>query len=168
MRFKQQDTRPLLVVGVERNLAFFREVTQNSKAICGMLAGNHDETPLKQLGKLVWPVFEVEGARLRTEALVALDTAVDAHRHASGIDQVWRAAVDGKCRQIFVEKDFTYPAELSADGKQLLPFSGTGASNVDDAVDEVVELVMQRGGEVFFYPEGNLSSHQRIAATLRR
>ena len=165
---QKADPRPLVITGVERNLAFFREVTKNEKAICGMLAGNHDLTPPDKLGKLVWPVFEVDATRLRTEALVALDEAVDAHRHASGIDQVWRAAVEGKCRMLFVEKDFHYPAELSADGNQLLPYSGKGAANLDDAVDEVIELVMATGGEVFLYSSGDLEVHQRIAACLRR
>jgi hypothetical protein len=165
---QKSDPRPLVLTGVERNLAFFREVTKNAEAICGMLAGNHDQTPADKLGKLVWPVFEVEATRLRTEAMVALDEAVDAHRHASGIDQVWRAAVDGKCRLLLVEKDFHYPAELSADGKTLLPFTGKGAANLDDAVDEAIERVMATGGDVFFYAPGDLETHQRIAACLRR
>lgn len=165
---QRADPRPLVVTGVERNLAFFREVTKNAESVRGMLAGNHDETPPDKLGKLVWPVFEVESTRLRAEALVALDDAVDAHRHASGIDQVWRAAVGGKCRILFVDKEFHYPAELSDDGNQLLPYSGKGAANLDDAVDEVIERVMATGGEVCFYPTGDLDVHQRIAAALRR
>lgn len=165
---QKQDARPLVIVGVERNLAFFQEVTQNAKAICGMLAGNHDETPVKQLGKLVLPVFEVQGTRLRTAALVALDAAVGKQRHTSGIDQVWRAAVNGKVSKLFVEKDFSYPAELAEDGMRLLPFTGQGPANLDDAVDEVIERVMETGGEVFFYGQGDLSVHERIAAVVRR
>src|SRR5262249_53605529 len=49
---------PLIVVGVERNLAFFQEVTRQAASIVGMLAGNHDKTSPSALGKLVWPVFE--------------------------------------------------------------------------------------------------------------
>ena len=35
---------PLVVVGVERNLAFYRDVTRQPGAIIGLLAGNHDKT----------------------------------------------------------------------------------------------------------------------------
>jgi hypothetical protein len=159
---------PLVVVGVERNLAFYREVTRQAAAVVGMLAGNHDKTSPAALGKLVWPVFEAGATVRRTEALVRLDEAVSAQRHTSGIDQVWRAVAGGKCGVLLVEKDFKYPADLSPDGDRLLPYSGRGAGALDDAVDEVIERVLSAGGEVFFYPAGDLDVHQRIAAVLRR
>jgi hypothetical protein len=159
---------PLVVVGVERNLAFYREVTRQTPAIVGMLAGNHDKTSPSALGKLVWPVFDSGATLRRTEALVQLDQAVSAHRHASGIDQVWRAAVGARCRTLLVEKDFKYPADLSPEGDRLLPYTGKGAAALDDAVDETIERVMDTGGEVFFYGSGDLDVHQKIAAVLRR
>jgi hypothetical protein len=159
---------PLVVVGVERNLAFYREVTRQTTAIIGMLAGNHEQTPPSALGKLVWPVFDTGATLRRTEALVQLDEAVSAQRHSSGIDQVWRAAVGGRCRTLLVEKEFKYPADLSPEGDRLLPYTGKGAAALDDAVDEVIERVMDSGGEVFFYPAGDLGAHQKIAAVLRR
>jgi hypothetical protein len=159
---------PIVVVGVERNLAFYREVTNQSGAVVGMLAGNHDRTSPSALGKLVWPVFEAGATLRRTEALVQLDQAVGANRHASGIDQVWRVAAAGNCRTLLVEKEFHYPADLSPEGDRLLPYTGKGAGALDDAVDEVIDRVLESGGEVFFYPAGDLGVHQRIAAVLRR
>jgi hypothetical protein len=159
---------PLVVAGVERNLAFYREVTRQSGAIVGMLAGNYDQTSPSALGKLVWPVFESGATLRRTEALVQLDRAVSAHRHASGIVQVWRAAVGAKCKTLLVEKDFRYPGDVSPEGDRLLPYTGQGASALDDAVDEVIERVMDTGGEVFFYEPGDLDVHQQIAGVLRR
>jgi len=159
---------PLIVAGVERNLAFFQEVTRQATAILGMLAGNHDKTAPSELGKLVWPVFDSGATLRRTDALVQLDQAVSAHRHASGIDQVWRAAVGAKCRTLLVEKDFKFPADVSPEGDRLLPHTGQGPAALDDAVDEVIERVMETGGEVFFYGSGDLGIHQKIAAVLRR
>ena len=143
-------------------------MTRLAYSIVGMLAANHDKTPPSVLGKLVWPVFESGATVRRTEALVELDRAVGVHRHASGIDQVWRAAVGGKCRTLLVEKAFKYPADLSADGLRLLPYTGKGAAALDDAVDAVIERVLGAGGEVYFYPPGDLDVHQKIAAVLRR
>jgi hypothetical protein len=165
---QRDDPLPLVVAGVERNLAFFQEVTRHSAAIVGMLAGNHDKTAASELGKLVWPVFDSGATLRRTEALVQLDQAVSANRHASGIDQVWRAAGGAKCRTLLVDKEFKYPADLSPAGDRLLPYTGRGPGALDDAVDEVIERVMSTGGEVFFYPASNLDVHQRIAAVLRR
>jgi hypothetical protein len=158
---------PLVVAGVERNLAFYQEVTRQAGSIVGMLAGNHERTPPSALGKLVWPLFDSGATIRRTEALVRLDQAVSAHRHASGIDQVWREAVGGNCRTLLVEKEFKYPADLSPEGDRLLPYTGRGPQALDDAVNEVIERVMASGGEVFFYSPGDLDIHQQIAAVLR-
>ncbi|HZY90260.1 MAG TPA: hypothetical protein VFE78_35890 [Gemmataceae bacterium] len=165
---QKADPLPLVVVGVERNLAFFREVTRQSGSVVGMLAGNHDRTSPSALGKLVRPVFESGATVRRTEALVQLDSAVGVNRHASGIAQVWRAAAGAKCKTLLVEKDFKYPADLSPEGDRLLPYTGRGAGSLDDAVDEAIERVLGAGGEVFFYPAGDLDVHQRVAAVLRR
>lgn len=162
------DPRPLVVVGVERNLAFFKEVTSHSAAVAGMLAGNHDQTEASALGKLVWPIFDTGATLGRTDALVELDAAVSGNRHASGIDQVWRAAAGGKVKTLLVEKDFKYPADVSPEGNQLLPYTGEGAQALDDAVDEAIERVMETGGDVFFFAPGDLDTHQKIAAVLRR
>jgi hypothetical protein len=158
---------PLVVVGVERNLAFYQEVTRQSGSIVGMLAGNHDKTTSSALGKLIWPVFESGATVRRTEALVQLDEAVSAHTHASGIAQVWREVAGAMCRTLLVEKDFKYPTDVSPDGNVLLPHTG-GKTSLDDAVDEIIERVMDTGGGVYFYPSGDLGVHQKIAAVLRR
>ncbi len=157
---------PLVVVGVERNLAFFREVTRHAGDIIGMLAGNHEKTSPHELGKLVWPVFEHGAIARRTEALVQLDNAVNANRYASGIAQVWREIVGGKVRTLLVEKDYKYAADLANDGVTLAKYTGEGPQALDDIVDESVERVLARGGEVFFYQSGDLGVHQRIAAVL--
>jgi hypothetical protein len=159
---------PLVVVGVERNLAFFQEVTRHAESITGMVAGNHERTSPTELGKLVWPIFDAAATRRRTEALVQLDEAVSAGRFASGINQVWRAAVGGKCRTLLVDKEFHYPADLSGEGDRLLKYTGRGPQALDDAVDEAIERVMDKGGDVFFYSPGDLETHQGIAAVLRR
>ena len=164
---QKEDPLPIVVVGVDRYLAFYQEITKNPDAIVGLVAGSHDETSPSALGKLVWPVFTAGATLRRTRALVRLGEAVKANRHASGIDQVWRAAFDKRCQTLLVEDDFAYPADLAPNGDRLLPYSGKGSASLDDAVDEVIEKVLADGGEVFFYDPGVLDQHQRIAAVLR-
>jgi len=157
---------PLVVAGVERNIAFFQEVTSHASVITGLLAGNHEGKSPSELGKVVWPIFDAAATGKRTHALIDLDSAVDANRHASGLDQVWRAAVAGKVKTLLVEKDFHQAADLSEDGTKLLDFTGKGAAALDDVVDEVIERVMENGGAVFFYSPDDLQVHQKIAAVL--
>jgi len=167
---KIQDGHPLpiVLVGAERNLAFYHQVTSQEKSIVGMLTGNHETTSPRDLGALVWPVFEAGATSERTAALVRLDEAVSKNRSASGIVRVWNAAAARKCEILLVEKDFKYPADVNADGTKLLPYTGKGPQALDDAVDEIIERVMAAGGKVYFYGSGDLGVHQKIAAILRK
>ena len=161
------DHLPLIVVGVDRYLALYQEVTKDPDAIVGVVAGSHDDPNPSALGKLTWPVFKSGMTLRRTRALVRLKEAVGVNRHASGIIQVWRAAYEKRCQTLLVEAEFEYPADLNPQGDLLIPYSGQGEAALDDAVDEVIEKVMADGGEVFFYEPGVLDLHQRIAAVLR-
>jgi hypothetical protein len=167
LSIQKEDHLPLVLVGVDRFLAFYQEVTKDPDAIVGLVAGSHDQPNPSSLGKLVWPVFQAGTTLKRTRALVRLKQAVSANRHASGIDQVWRAAFEKRCQTVLVEAGFEYPADLDPQGARLLPYSGRGAAALDDAVDEVIEKVLADGGEVFFYEDGVLDLHQKIAAVLR-
>jgi hypothetical protein len=164
---QKEDHLPVVAVGVERYLAFYQEVTKDPDAVVGCVAGSHDNPNPAALGKLVWPVFKAGATLKRTRALARLNQAVSVNRHASGIDQVWRAAFDKRCQLLLVETGFEHPADLAPQGDRLLPYTGRGAAALDDAVDEVIERVVVDGGEVFFYDPGVLDLHQRIAAVLR-
>ncbi len=166
-KIQKEDHVPLVVVGVDRYLAFYQEVTKDPNAIVGVVAGSHDDPNPAALGRLVWPIFKAGATLTRTRALARLGEAVSINRHASGIDQVWRAAFEKRCQTVLVEKGFEYPADLAPQGDRLLPYSGKGAAALDDAVDEVIERVIADGGEVFFYDPGVLDVHQQIAAVLR-
>src|SRR5262249_17501356 len=164
---QKEDHVPVVVVGVERYLAFYQEVTKDPDAIVGGGAGSHDDPTPAPLGRLVGPVFKPGATRRRPRAPARLHEAVSANRHASGIDQVWRAAFEKRCQILLVETGFEHPADLSPQGDRLLPYSGRGPAALDDAVDEVIERVIADGGDVFFYDPGVLDLHQRIAAVLR-
>jgi hypothetical protein len=164
---QKEDHLPVVVVGVDRYLAFYHEVTKDPDAIVGVVSGSHDNPQPHALGRLVWPVFKAGATLRRTRALVRLDEAVAVNRHASGIDQVWRAAFEKRCQTLLVETGFEHPADLAPSGDHLLPYSGRGPSALDDSVDEVIERVLADGGEVHFFDPGTLDVHQRIAAVLR-
>jgi hypothetical protein len=164
---QKEDHLPLVVVGVDRYLAFYQEVTKDADAIVGVVAGSHSNPNPSTLGKLVWPVFKAGNTLKRTRALARLHEAVSLNRHASGIDQVWRAAYEKRCQVLLVETGFHHRADVAPDGDRLLAYSGRGEAALDDAVDEVIEKALSDGGEVFFYEPGVLDLHQEIAAILR-
>jgi hypothetical protein len=161
------DRQPVVLVGIERYLAFYQEIARDPDSIIGMITNSDANPNPATLGKTVWPVFQSGSTLRRSRALARLSEAVRANRHASGMHQVWRAAFEKRVQVLLVEQDFSYPADLGPEGATLLPFTGKGEGAMDDAVDELIERVMADGGEVFFYEPGTLDTHQQIAGILR-
>lgn len=166
--FLQDDPLPLVVVGVDRNLAFFNEVTNHAGAVLGTLQGAHDKTSSHELGKLVWPLVQAKLAEQRAEVFQELDRAVSEQKFVSGVGEAWRLAREGRGKLLVVEQDYHFPARVDESGMHLTPAEDvTSADVVDDAVDDIIETVLSKGGRVRFVENGTLDAHQRIALILR-
>ena len=166
--FQTEEKLPLVVVGVDRYLAFYREVSRYSDDIVGTVEGNYDHASEHELAQLAWPAMQDYLARRRADALERLDAAVGAQRSSSTIGEVWRMAKEGRGDMLLVEQDFHYPATVDETGMILSPAEdATEPGVIDDAVDEVIEEVMAKGGSVVFVDNGALEQHQRIALILR-
>ena len=159
-----EDRRPVIVVGVERWLSFFTEVTSHADALAGYVTGNQDETPERELAELVMPAFVEYQRQQRADALAKLDDAMSGKRFAGGIDEVWRLAQTGRIDHLFVEEDFRYPA--IADDYHVEAAADDDPEAVN-AVDLTIARVLRTKGEVTFVAEGKLTEHRRIAAALR-
>ncbi len=163
-----EEKLPLILLGVERDLAFYNEVTGNKEIIIGEIKGNYDRANEHDLSRLIWPVVSRHIKKRRNELLEKLKNAVSAQRATSGIDEVWRFTLEGRCDTLLVEEGFHYPAALSADGRRLIKQENTKSpGTMDDAVDNLIEKAIEKGGKVYFMDDGSLGSYQRIAAVLR-
>jgi hypothetical protein len=164
----KDDPLPLLVVGVDRHLSFFNEVTSHGSLLTGSMLGNYDATTAHDLGKLLWPLVLEKMEARRQELLKDLDTAVGAQRSASTLGEAWLHAQMGRVATVLVEEDYHQPARVSENGMALALVDEPGGPNVmEDAVDDLVELVLQKGGQAFFFGDGALATHGRVAAMLR-
>jgi hypothetical protein len=166
--FLADDPLPLVLIGIGRYQAFFRELTAHASAIVGVVSGSHDRTPAHELAKLAWPLVEYNVAARRQEALGELQKAVSEKRFVATVGEVWRLAHEGRGALLLVEEGFHYPALLDESGTHLVPVDDpTTPGAMDDAVDEIVETVMDKRGNVVFLPNGQLADYQRIALILR-
>ena len=166
--FLADDPLPLIVVGVNRFLAFFNAVTDHKDAILATLQGSHDKTSPSELAKLVWPLVKDALAEQRQTVFSELDKAVGERKVASTINGVWRLANEGRGYLLLVEEDFHFPARVDETGRQLTPADDATAPDViDDAVDDLIETVLSKQGRVVFVENGQLETHQRIALILR-
>jgi hypothetical protein len=144
-RIADADPLPLAIVGVVRELGFFEEVSRHARWVIAKVAGAHDETPPHELARLVWPIVERKHREVsRARADRDLDSAIKSGKVVFGIEESGRAAREGRAAVAIVEEGYRFPA-----------------------VDEVVDEVLRKGGEVVIVPDGTLPPRERLAVTLR-
>jgi len=162
------DPLPLVLTGVEKFVAAFREVSEHGDDIVSVLPGSYDATPPHELAALVLPLIDAALHARRGEALARLEAAVGAGRFAAGLQEVWGMSRDGRVDLLLVEEEYRAPARIAPGGVGLLPPDAeVGPDALDDAVDDIVEAVLAHGGQVVFTDPGSLAAQQQIAAVLR-
>lgn len=162
------EVMPLVITGVGRYISFFNEITENKQQIIAQLEGSYDKSSPHELSKLIWPLVFEAIEKSKINLLDELGRSINSNKYASGIQQCWRSANEKRCHTLIVEKDFHYPAQLDKDGLTLHPVeTPTQPGAINDAVDELIEMVIQNGGKAAFVENGSLSVHQKVAAILR-
>jgi hypothetical protein len=159
---------PLVLIAAEPTASHFRRTSRNTARLAGLVKGNHLDTPTDTLVDLIRPVL---GAYLRSRAHQALDLLEQ--RAAEGrvlhdIHTAWLAARWERPELLAVEEDYFYPARLHPDGDTLTPATDIDHPDViDDAVDELIEIVLSRGGWIALFQPGQLPHNSHLALTLR-
>ena len=103
--------RPLVIIGTERDLAHFDEVTEQHAHIVGRVAGNHERDTPYELARLVRPVLEAHERHEQTRLCDETRAAIGTHA-VSGIADVWQAARSGRGHRLLLEEDFRFTACL--------------------------------------------------------
>jgi len=159
---------PLVLVGPDRVVAQFRNVSRNLGRLAGQLEGNLASEPLPELVARCRPVLEQYLLSRQAEALALLEQRARTSRVVTGMTSCWLAARREAPEMLAVEEGLYYPARLSDDGDLLMPADDVEHPEViDDAVDELLELVLDRGGWVALVEDGALADRGRVALTLR-
>ena len=159
---------PLVLAGSKRALASFTGLSANLGRLAGTIPVNLTTEPLSVLAERIRPALESYLVSRQQEALALLDKRVGARRAVSGMVDSWLAARTEGPEMLAVEQGLFYPARLSDDGDLLVPAIDVEHPEVmDDAVDELIELVLERGGWVALVDDGALAAHDRVALTLR-
>lgn len=165
--YAEDDSLPIVLGGVVRQISFFQEVSQYTNLVAGTLTGNFDKATLSELAPQVWPLIEGVRTQQREAALQDLDTATSEGKVVSTLEEVWRLANDGRGKLLLVEKSYHVPAIVTANGGLETVAAPGGTEVMDDAVDEIIEAVLAKGGDVMLMEDGFLPNAQRITLTLR-
>lgn len=160
----RQDPLRLLVVGEKKNLSIFDSVTSHKDVLIGRVEGDYAATSPHDLGKIVWPIVKKVMAGTSEKAMNDLETAENSGNVSSGIGAVVHAAGSRVDDTLFVEENYHVKGGIREMDHSLIASKDLDIQEViDDAVDAIIEKVLENGGNVVFMESGSLTEFHRIA-----
>lgn len=159
---------PLFVLGADRTLGHFRKLTRHGGAVIDYVPGNYEEATLPQLRTILEPHIADWKKVMEKDLLNQLEDAASQRKLAVGMKEVWKEAMARKGSLLVVEKNYMYPAQHSSHADLIhevkAPYNKF--SYIKDAVDDVMEKVLENGGNVEFVDEGVLKDYHHVALVL--
>jgi len=156
---------PLYVMGTERIMGHFKQMTKHGGAVVEYIHGNYDDaTSEVLLSKLREHTQEWERVREK-DLMNQIDNAAGRKKLAVGIMEVWNQARQGKGRLLIVEEDYmcNTPQNAGRGAIYMPPKPYDKFSHVKDAVGDVIQRVLENGGDVEFVSKDRLDDYQHIA-----
>jgi hypothetical protein len=156
---------PLFVTGTKRITGHFKKLTKHAGAVVNYIHGNYETATPAALKVILEPYINDWIAVMHKDLLNRLEDAFAKNKLAAGMQNVWREAMNNKGRLLVVEKDFTYPAVHGSNENEIMipaaPYNRF--SYIHDAVDKVIEKVIENGGDVEFVDKDRLKDYDHIA-----
>jgi hypothetical protein len=157
----------LVVVGDKEMQSTFSSVTTHRAAVIGCIEGDHSATSAYELGQIVWPLIkERMSDRVHRERSELEDSAENGFL-VCGLESVARTASKGGRATLLVEDDYRMRGRVGKSSESPVVSTEVDVrESIDDAVDAVIELVLESDGNVVFTPPGSLSTWNRIVLLL--
>jgi len=164
--YKNNKSGHLIIFGDAKNIGYYKKVADRPQLIIGAVEGSYDDPKVNDLAEKAQNIVEQYLTERRKEMIVELEKAFKERLAVSGIDEVYRAAQEARGRLLFVEESYQQAAKIE-DNNLILDVDPKAPGVIDDLVDDIVETVLQFGGQVVFVPDGALEKYDRIAMILR-
>lgn len=167
-RFTAGETRPLIILGTEKNIAFFESLTMHK--VAAKVTGDFADRDVTEVAKSVWPVIQAYLDTRREKKIKEFEEAVSRGKHAFGLESVWRMAQEGRVQELLVEEGYSVGGKINPENPEnLIVYDDPKTPGIsDDLVNKVIDVVLEKGnGKITMCKKGQLKDYKHIAAILR-
>lgn len=139
---------PLLLCAPEREISLFKSVTNHLANIAGLIANNQQRTSMHDMEVSAWGQIISFIDQQKLKSVDEFKEKIGAGLAVYGLEEVWRAAKEGKAFRMLVEKEY----------------NRTGfATQEVDIVNEIMSTVLEKNGKIIIVEKDGLKDFKRIA-----
>lgn len=153
----KKERLPVFVMGNENLVEQFKNITKNNEAIIEYVYGDFEESSLEDLKILLKP-YTADWQKIKQKILLhQLKEAVSKKKISFGVREVRREVINRKGRLLLLEKKYLYDSfqgqENSMNYKMCVSYNKF--SNIKNPIDEMIERVLENGGDVELVSNSN-------------
>ena len=160
---------PLIVMGEEKLVSFFKKKTKRPDKILAEIYGSYDSEKTTVIRNKINEKLQ-EYIKLRDRKLMErIQDDINKLNYVSGIQEAWTVAAMKEARILLVEHGYKEEGYSVRDGLFLVfePQKGEDSEYHADVVDDLAEMVLRQGGEVYFMTIGMLKDYDKVILTTR-
>lgn len=161
---------PLIIVGDARNIGYYKEVCDRLDNVIGTVSNltELDDGSAQHIIDGVQEAVEAYRTLRHKEAMGEIDKARGASMLRTDLQEIYQGAYQGAGETLYVRRGYIQPAIIDEQKQSLTLNEDPAAEGVsDDAVGDIIEHVMNNGGEVVFMPKEMMGEDQPIALVTR-
>lgn len=157
---------PMVLVGLEEMLAFYRGVNQYAHLASDEVRSNPDSLTPKQLHEAAWPLINKQFQIKRDTEISRFDQLIGTGKASDVVDEIATAARDGRVDMLFVTEDLWNPDETPSTPPVVS--LGRNAQFSDwETIDRAATDALTHDGRVYSVPASTMPSKTGIAAIFR-
>ncbi len=157
---------PLILAALTQYHTQFRKISRNPFLTDVGIEVDANSLSIEQLRQRAWTAAEPEIRSHLRKLTDAFEEARSKGRGSDDLAEVARAAAKARVESLFVESDRLIPGHLDlATGAAAL--TGMDNPGVDDLLDDLAELVLNKGGQVIVAPSLDMPTRTGVAAIFR-
>ena len=156
---------PVFIVGSRRAVNCFKLKTSIQPGILEYACTSDDITSVKGLAGIIKPIISDWENLKKKYLLQQLECAKNSQALATGIGNVWKMASKWQGSLLIVEENYRHSEELleSEDGLHTSKEPYSRYSHIRNAIDYIIELVLENRGDIEFVEKGLLKNFKDIA-----
>ena len=157
---------PLMLAALPEHHSVFRGISRNPFLMDEGLTIHPDAISIDELRQRAWSIVEPHYLARLSQLVDEFGQARPRGLAGEEVPQIAFAAVSGRVDKLMVEADREIPGHIdSSTGK--LEFGDISNPHIDDVLDDMAELVRNKGGQVVVVPQERMPTGTGAAAIYR-
>lgn len=157
---------PLMLAALPEHHTLFRTISQNPLLMEEGLKIHPDALSIDELRQRAWSLVEPHYQARLNQLIEEFGQAKPSGLADDGVSQIASAAASGRVDKLMVEADREIPGQIDASTGHLEPGDITHPET-SDVLDDLAELVMNKGGQVVVVPHDRMPTGTGAAAIYR-